>query len=122
MKDTDRRGQIVNELQKVKNTFVTNYIKQLWYEYWCISLTNLGIKDQVAIDALWNNWDMCNWDIMHIENTQYKEYTKQELYDAFVADADYIYDRISFDRLFRTHWLFKQLFSEELRKEQFESK
>lgn len=50
-----------------------------------------------------------NWDILHIENTKYKDYTKKQLIEEFSGDVFYCSDRMSLDRLLRCHWLYQQI-------------
>lgn len=62
--------------------------------------------------SLFYYWEMDNWDALHLDQTEYKNYTKDELKRAFAGECNYICDRISYDRLFRAHWLFRQAWSE----------
>ena len=56
---------------------------------------------------------MDNWTATHKENTEYTNYSKMKLIDEFCGECHYISDRISYDRLFRAHWLFRQVFIKE---------
>lgn len=67
-----------------------------------------------SINHIFNRFNMENWKAMHKENTEYANYSKEQLIDAFNKECDYICDRTSYDRLFRCHWLFKQAFYKEL--------
>jgi hypothetical protein len=69
-----------------------------------------------VIHSLFYNWTMENWTAMHQEETEYKGYTKKKLIGAFCGECCYISDRVSYDRLFRTHWLFLRSFENELNK------
>lgn len=80
-----------------------------------LKLFNKGFNED-SIKALFYEFDMANWKALHLENTEYKTKTKKELLDSFLRECYYISDRLSFDRLFRTHWLFKQVFDKELSK------
>jgi hypothetical protein len=68
------------------------------------------------VDDLFYWWGMANWSAMHKENTEYKNSSKEELLDHFFGECFYICDRASYDRLFRTHWLFRHAFEDELYK------
>lgn len=74
---------------------------------------NCGFTSE-AIDNLFYNFNMLNWKELWIENSEYKNYSKEKLIESFTLECFYISDRTSFDRLFRTHWLFRKAFYEEL--------
>lgn len=114
--NADRRIELATELVSYDETYADRYveIKQLWKEFFDITLRDLGIKDQESIDVLFFKWDMQNWNAMHRENTEYKYAPRKELYNSFSGEADYIADRISLDRIFRTHWLYRQVFGDEI--------
>lgn len=67
-----------------------------------------------SIKSLFYDFDMENWRTMHLENTEYKDKSKQELFESFAGECWYTSDRMSYDRLFRTHWLFRKAFHDEL--------
>src|SRR3989344_6026350 len=67
-----------------------------------------------TIKSLFYDFDMDNWTALHKENTEYKNNTKEGLIKNFCGECGYISDRTSYDRLFRTHWLFRQAFNREL--------
>lgn len=67
-----------------------------------------------SINSLFYDFDMSNWEALHKENTEYKNYTKSELIESFASECSYISDRASYDRLFRTHWLFRNAFEKEM--------
>lgn len=67
-----------------------------------------------TIRALFYNFDMGNWTALHKENTEYAKSSIEDLKNSFAGETDYISDRISWDRLFRTHWLFRQVYSKEM--------
>lgn len=50
-----------------------------------------------------------NWTALHKGNTEYENYNEDEILSEFKAEVSYTYDRMSLDRLFRTHWLFNQI-------------
>ena len=68
---------------------------------------NVGFTDK-TINSLFDDFEMDNWSDLHIENTKYKDCNKEELYDEFEFEIGYCSDRMSYDRLFRIHWLFKR--------------
>lgn len=81
----------------------TSYLKSL----------KIGYSNR-AIEDLFYNFDMLNWKDLHKGNTEYKDNSKEELLGFFCSETKYICDRMSYDRLFRTHWLFKQVFQNQL--------
>lgn len=74
-----------------------------------------GFTDE-AIKSLFYNFDMSNWKDLWVKNSEYKDYSKEELIDSFGSECFYISDRTSYDRLFRTHWLFRRAFEDEIDK------
>ena len=70
--------------------------------------------EEPAIKDLFFEFEMDNWKALHKENTRYAGYSKEELIESFKAECSYISDRMSYDRLFRAHWLFRQAFRNEL--------
>ena len=90
-------------------------IHDKWYKCFDYFLRRLKIGyNKKIIDSLFYDFDMENWNAMHQENTEYRGLSKEELIGEFAGEAHYISDRMSYDRLFRTHWLFKQAFYNEL--------
>lgn len=88
-----------------------NKIHRIWYS--CFSCILKGLhKDYTdgLVQDLFYSFAMCNWKDLHLEQSQYKGFTNISLYKEFCSEALYISDRISYDRLFRTHWLFRQVF------------
>lgn len=51
-----------------------------------------------------------NWRVLHKENTKYAEIGEKDIFKNFQFDLEYSSDRMSFDRLFRLHWLFNESF------------
>lgn len=96
-------NQDFNTIHQNWKTCFTEYFRRL----------KLGFSNR-AIEDLFYNFEMSNWDGFHIENTEYHGKTKAELIEYFCYETKYISDRMSYDRLFRTHWLFKQAFRKEL--------
>jgi hypothetical protein len=93
-------------------------ILKMWYQCFdrILRRMNLGYKKPI-IDSLFYKWEMENWTALHKENsTEYSNCTPKQLKEEFAAECYYICDRASYDRLFRTHWLFKQAFDKEFNK------
>ena len=63
-----------------------------------------------TIEALFYDWEMENWEDLYKENSEYKDCSKTDLLEQFSGECAYICDRTSYDRLFRTHWLFRKAF------------
>lgn len=72
-----------------------------------------GFTDR-TIKALFEKFYMENWKDLHKENTEFKNYSKEELFDHFCGECEYIWGKESYDRLFRTHWLFLNIFDDEI--------
>jgi len=113
---TDIRVELAEKLQRYDYTYDDHYanIKLIWKQYFDETLQEIDITDQKAKDILFYEFTMQNWNAMHRENTEYKTFSRRNLYQNFSAEASYISDRISLDRLFRTHWMFRQVFYDEL--------
>lgn len=67
-----------------------------------------------TVKCLYFGFQMQNWEILHKENTKYRNYTQEEFLAEFKSEVLYICDRLSLDRIFRTHWLFRQAYAEDL--------
>lgn len=78
-------------LLSVNNEFTTSVVSSLFYEF-----------------------DMENWKALWQENTEYADKSKVDLLETFKFEVSYISDRTSFDRLFRTHWMFLNSFRDNL--------
>ncbi len=64
-----------------------------------------------AAEILFDRFDMDNWKAMWKEHSpEYKDSTIDQMKEAFAGECHYISDRISFDRVFRTHWLYKRAY------------
>jgi hypothetical protein len=89
-------------------------ILERWYKCFdrILRRMDLGYKKPI-IDSLFYKWEMENWGAMWQEHTEYKDYTPIQLLEEFASECRYICDRASYDRLFRTHWLFRKAFGQE---------
>lgn len=112
------------EYYRAMNTMPTyksfETLHKKWYE--CFSYILKSYKkgyNKKIIDSLFYDWDMQNWTALHKEKTEYALYSKDELAVEFQHACTYICDRASYDRLFRTHWLFKNAFEEKIDKIRF---
>lgn len=93
-----------------------------WYNCFAHILLAFNVgHNEDTIKSLFYDFDMDNWKSMHKENTEYSDSSKEELIKDFCGECSYICDRTSYDRLFRTHWLFRQSFRDELLKAQYPS-
>lgn len=95
-------------------------LHEAWYKCFnhILNSFNVGFTEK-AIRSLYFDFDMSNWKAMWKENSEYKDCTYEELLKVFKGECSYISDRVSYDRLFRTHWIFRQIFEEDLNKLQF---
>jgi len=111
-----RKRYRINKIDKfikgLSNSTDFNQTMNIWFWFFKYTLKRDGFNNK-SIKELFYHWEMANWKAMHQENTEYKGKTKEELFDFFVGDAAYCSDRMSYDRLFRCHWLFRQTFKEE---------
>jgi hypothetical protein len=104
--------QLMGSMRKYKSFQKLHQNWYLCFEYILRSFKcNFSKK---SINSLFYDFDMSNWEALHKENTEYKNYTKSELIESFASECSYISDRASYDRLFRTHWLFRNAFEKEL--------
>jgi len=88
-------------------------IHKNWYKCFRHFLLKYGHTEE-SVKSLFYDFEMSNWKALHKENTVYKDCTKESLIISFKGGCTYIRDRMSYDRLFRTHWLFRQAFKKEL--------
>lgn len=113
----DVTDRLVYLATKISNAKTYEQIKPLWENYFETTLTEMGFNSKSISHLL--NWGQAghNWNILHRENTQYKNHTKYQLISLFNMDVVYMSDRISLDRLFRAHWAYHQAFEKELLKD-----
>jgi hypothetical protein len=100
----------IDKLNKISKALAlgNENVTNLWKNYFTLSCNYLGIKDITSINVLFE-WgeNGHNWKQLWLsENPDYKNATVSEIYQNFTAEAIYIADRLSLDRLFRTHWLY----------------
>lgn len=92
---------------KIKEENDLKKIEKLWKQFFFIYLESLGFNKE-SINHLFS-WQIGNnWRDLHIENTEFKLYNKTLLLERFKGQIEYIFDRMSLDRLFRTHWMICQ--------------
>jgi hypothetical protein len=85
-----------------------------WYKCFdrILRMMKVGYK-KPQVDSLFYKFYMENWDALQQENTVYRDTKPIELAIEFSYECIYISDRPSYDRLFRTHWLFRKAFGKE---------
>lgn len=88
-------------------------VHEKWFQCfaWILKSYKVGYRDS-TIRSLFYDFDMCNWEAMHKDNSVFKDYSKDRIFEEFCGECRYVCDRCSYDRLFRTHWLFRQVFGE----------
>ena len=99
--------QLIEISNKLYNKHITEkQVDVLWRQYFHIALSYYGHSKRLEEELF--SWcsDGNNWSALHIDQTEYACCSKDMLYSYFVDDADYISDRMSLDRLFRTHWFY----------------
>lgn len=90
-------------------------IHEKWLSCFAYILRSFDVQfSYKSISSLFYDFDMDNWAELRKKNSKYKNCAKQELIDAFGEECNYISDRYSYDRLFRTHWFFRKAFEEEI--------
>lgn len=65
-------------------------------------------------EVMFNKYEMCNFKPWNKDNTEYAHLSKEEMLKEFKDDLYYCSDRMTFDRLFRCHWLYQQCIPDEL--------
>jgi len=91
-------------------------IHKNWLDCWKFMLKSfkVGYTDKI-IEHLFYHFEMSNSKMFWKEfNPEYKDLTNEEMLKRFCGECSYISDRYSYDRIFRTHWLFLEVFKEEL--------
>jgi len=87
-----------------ENNLTMQQIQNQWYKYLRLVLREDWHFNKSAIESVikWGKEGGHNWERLHWENKDYKEYLKQ-----FSNDIYYCCDRMgSLDRIFRCHWFF----------------
>jgi hypothetical protein len=80
-----------------------------WHECFTYILRSLKVGyTQRVIDSLFYGWEMSNWKAMWKENSEYAFSDAADIRESFCDECHYVCDRASYDRLFRTHWLFRK--------------
>lgn len=90
--------------QKVEN--IPEEIKNNWHLIFQEVAKTLGF-DSVAIDILWDNLVVGNWERLHATDEE-RALSEADVLKAFKSDVFYCSDRWSLDRLTRCHWLYRQ--------------
>lgn len=95
--------------KKNQHSITYDEIYENWFLcfHYVLKSFNCGFKTK-TIRNIFDNFDMSNWLLLHINKTEFRKYTAEEMFNAFYAEANYTADRMSYDRLFRTHWLIKK--------------
>lgn len=109
-------NQYYNSMYKIRGDQPFKTIFKKWKACFAYILRakKVGYTDKI-IDALFWDFEMCNGYQFNREHIpKYAKATKQELIEEFCTECHYIADRASYDRLFRTHWLFREAYCEEL--------
>lgn len=110
---TSQLKKIAAELEKMDIEKQTENFIKLWKNYFMIAAI-CKLKLSKKSSATLFNWGNAgyNWENLQLDHTKYKDKNILQLKDIFVKDAMYISDRMEFDRLFRTHWLFRTITNE----------
>lgn len=87
-----------------KDKLTMKQIQDQWYNYLRLILREDFSFNKSAIESIieWGKEGGHNWERLHWETKNYKEYLK-----TFASEIHYCCDRMgSLDRIFRCHWLF----------------
>ena len=113
---SDKLRQTVN----VYEEFFNEYDRQ---KAWIKKFKDLGneqyekTKETYSFQyEVWKNQISVFKALVKENSVEFKEFSNKQLIEAFCGECGYIYDRVSYDRLFRTHWLFIHAFEKELDK------
>jgi hypothetical protein len=88
---------------------------ELWLKIFTYMIYKIEPKSsKELIKSLFYNFDMSNWTALHLENTKYAKFNQKKLLEEFKSELNYISDRLSFDRIFRTHYLFLRTYNKEI--------
>ena len=116
--DFDKFEKMMSTMERIPITsFKRMYAT--WYKCFAYTLKSFkaGYTDK-AIAHMFRYFDMCNWEQFHLDNSKYKdipeEIREEVMYKDFCGECRYVYDRMSYDRLFRVHWLFLQIYEKEI--------
>jgi hypothetical protein len=96
-------------VRKIKDCKYKSELTLLWKEFFTIYLKSQGFNKK-AINKLFEWGDGGhNWVELHQENSEYYgKFGRVRLSQSFKGEVNYIYDRMSLDRLFRAHWIYNQ--------------
>jgi hypothetical protein len=92
-----------------------NFYHKKWYQ--CFRFILLALNKEYpesVIRDLFYRFEMDNWTDLHLDESIYAGKKSRALLESFMTECQYISDRATYDRLFRTHWLFRKAFEKEL--------
>ena len=100
-----------NEYYNAMSSFAdlpADKVKDVWFECFSYILEKFKVGfTKEAIKSLFHKFTMNNWKALHRENSpDYADSSNEDIRRAFAGEAHYISDRVSYDRLFRVHWLY----------------
>lgn len=111
----DMHEDIFGNLPELPNVFkikvgeaidAMNDLAERWYKYFTYILYHFDFDVERAHD-LFVGFEMSNskmfWKSNHVD---YKGYEFYELYNSFISELEESNDKMSFDKLFRAHWLY----------------
>ena len=100
-------SQYYDTMTGFKSSMTFDEIHKKWFKCFSYILKkfNVGYNSKIIKD-LFYGFAMQNWDLLQFNNSKYCTLTDIKLLDTFAGECIYISDRTSYDRLFRTHWLF----------------
>lgn len=88
-----------------------NELYKAWRKAFCYVLKRQSGMSKKSAKHLFKYFEMQNSKMFWKDNNpEYSNHTQEELEQSFLSDVSYCSDRMSYDRLFRCHWLFLRAF------------
>ena len=102
---------LANEIRKNNNDKKDNLMLYIqWREFFVVYCAELNIAKKPAL-ILFQHELGSNWKDLWKEETQYAPLTTEQIRNLLLCEVTFIYNFPYLDRLFRTHWLFANAFS-----------
>lgn len=114
----DKIYKIYQDIDSMRKSNAYDYkkLKSLWKKFFTMALKDGFDFNKESINVLFD-WGSGghNWIELH-PTDEYNKLSKKKKFDKFCHEIFYISDRLSIDRIFRTHWMFNQLTEKDYRK------
>lgn len=111
-------SQYYDTMSNFKSSMTFDKVHKKWFKCFSYILKRFNVGyTSATIKDLFYGFSMQNWELLHLNNSIYSNKSDTEILDAFAGECQYISDRTSYDRLFRTHWLFLMAYDGEMNSE-----